>query len=153
MEIARLLHGIRQWWCGWGDVLRLHGAATSCRRAAAEPPQRLPLWQATLEKFFAWVWVAVALILASGLWMIHVPGGFKAIGLYVHLMFALGIVMMLIFAHVFFAPFRASDAFACRRRIGSRAARRWGRSASWSASNLVLGLLTVAVAILGRLFV
>ncbi len=31
-----------------------------------EPPQRLPLWAATFDRFFPWVWLAVTLILGSG---------------------------------------------------------------------------------------
>jgi len=150
MEIARLLHvlGVVVW---VGGMFFAYIALRPAAAALLEPPQRLPLWQATLRKFFVWVWVAVALILASGLWMIHMLGGFKAIGFYVHLMFALGIVMMLVFAHVFFAPFR--------RLTRSVQAQDWkpggaalGQIRKLVGLNLILGLLTVAVAILGRLF-
>ena len=150
MEIAKLLHvlGVVVW---VGGMFFAYMALRPAAAALLEPPQRLPLWQATLEKFFVWVWVAVALILASGLWMIHVLGGFRAIGLYVHLMFALGIVMMLIFAHVFFAPFRRLTRLvkAQEWKPGGAAL---GQIRKLVGLNLFLGLLTVAVAILGRMF-
>ena len=72
-----------------------------------EPPERLALWAGVFGRFFPWVWVAVVLLLASGFWMILARfGGFGSVGLYVHLMLALGIVMMLLFMHVYFAPYR-----------------------------------------------
>ena len=72
-----------------------------------EPPARLTLWAGVFSKFFPWVFVSIGLILGSGFWMIFmVFGGFGAIGLYVYAMLVLGSVMMLIFLHVYFAPFR-----------------------------------------------
>ncbi|MCI0653906.1 MAG: hypothetical protein L0Y39_05450, partial [Methylococcaceae bacterium] len=32
--------------------------------------QRLPLWSETFRRFFAWVWVAIVLLVATGNWMI-----------------------------------------------------------------------------------
>jgi uncharacterized membrane protein len=76
MEIARLLHVL-------GVVIWVGGmffAYVTLRPAAAallEPPQRLPLWQATLSRFFTWVWVAIGLILVSSIWMLTALGGMK----------------------------------------------------------------------------
>ena len=45
-------------------------------------------------------------ILATGLWLIFNKfGGMGSSPMYVHAMLGLGIVMMLIFMHVFFAPY------------------------------------------------
>jgi len=149
MEIARFLHVI-------GVVVWVGGmffAYMTLRPAAAvllEPPQRLPLWQATLSRFFTWVWIAVALIVVSSAWMLVALGGMKSVGVYVHIMLAIGVVMMLIFAHVFFAPYR--------RLTRAVQAKDWPAGGAALAQirklvglNLILGLLTVAVAILGRL--
>ena len=47
------------------------------------------------------------MLLASGYWMVlSFYGGFDVVGLHVHLMIWSGYLMMLIFLHVFFAPFR-----------------------------------------------
>lgn len=128
-------------------------AYMALRPAAAEllePPQRLALWGATFRRFFPWVWAAVALIMASGLHMLFALGGFGGSPRYVHVMFALGIAMMLIFAHVFFAPYR--------RLQGAVAAADWKAGGAALAQirrlvgiNLSLGLITIAVATLGRL--
>ena len=40
------------------------------------PAERLPLWGKVLGKFLPWVWVAIAMLLGSGYWMIFTgPGG------------------------------------------------------------------------------
>src|SRR5690242_8595479 len=61
-----------------------------------EPPLRLALWRRVFDRFFPWVWAAVALLLLSGYGMVFVGfGGFRGAGLHVHVMQATGILMML----------------------------------------------------------
>lgn len=117
-----------------------------------EPPQRLPLWAATFERFFPWVWLAVIALLGSGLYLIAAYGGFGAVGLHIHAMFALGAVMMLIFAQVYFALFR-------RLKTGV-AAQEWKPAAAALAQirvligiNLSIGIIIIFIAILGKLWV
>lgn len=104
MDIARLVHLLAALvWVGGMFFAYL------CLRPATshlEPPQRLKLWVAVLQRFFPWVWGAVVLLPASGYWLIMEMGGLSAVGVYVHLMQGLGIVMMLIFLHVYFVPYR-----------------------------------------------
>jgi len=129
-------------------------AYMALRPAAAqllEPPQRLPLWAATFSRFFPWVWVSVLFILVSGLSLIMLRGGFAGLPVYIHAMFALGLAMMLIFTHVFFAPYRRLKRFA--------AAQDWKAAAAALAQirvlvavNLSLGLLTILIATVGRAF-
>ncbi|EJN06938.1 CopD family protein [Herbaspirillum sp. YR522] len=114
-----------------------------------QAPQRLRLMAAVLARFFVWVWVAVALVLGSGLHMMfkmgagHVPP-------YVHAMAGIGLAMMLIFAHVFFAPFgRLRRASA--QQDWDRAARALLQIRTLVGLNLVLGLLTLAIGALGPL--
>ena len=83
--------------------------AYMCLRPAAgllDPPARLSLWAGTFERFFVWVWIAVVLLAATGYWMLAKLGGFGSVGIYVHIMHALGIAMILVFLHVYFAPYR-----------------------------------------------
>jgi len=117
--------------------------------ATLEPPQRLTLWAGVLGRFFPWVWLAVALILGSGLTIIAGVGGHMP--LHWHLMLTLGIIMMMIFAHLFFSPYRKLCRFV--------AAADWPRAAAalnqirkMVGVNLVLGLSTVAIATLGAYF-
>ena len=150
MKIAIFFHvvGVVVWVGG------MFFAYMALRPAAAvlDPPQRLPLWQETLRRFFNWVWVSVAFVLASGLSMLFLMGGFGAAPVHVHAMFAIGIVMMGIFGHVFFAPFR--------RLTAAVAAKNWkeggaalGQIRTLVALNLTLGFLTIAIATVGAIFV
>jgi uncharacterized membrane protein len=115
-----------------------------------EPPQRLGLWAAVFARFFPWVFASIALLLASGYWMVlSFYGGFDAVGMYVHLMMWGGYLMMLLFLHVFFAPFR--------RLKQAVAAGDWQAGARSLAQirvlvgvNLVLGVVVVAIATGGR---
>jgi uncharacterized membrane protein len=69
------------------------------------PPERLTLMSAVLSRFFVMVWISIALILSSGFWMLSMtdmklaPKGW-------HAMSGLGVLMCLIFAHLWFSPFR-----------------------------------------------
>lgn len=69
------------------------------------PPQRLTLLAATLSRFLAIVWVAIAVLLASGLAML-LQIGMKNAPLGWHLMFGIGLVMFALFGHLYFAPYR-----------------------------------------------
>ena len=150
MEFARLLHvlGVVVWVGG------MFFAYMALRPSAAmlDPPQRLPLWQATLRRFFTWVWVAIALILLSGIYMLSLFGGMAQASLYIHIMLGVGVVMMVIFAHLFFAPFKRMTR-AVQAKDWPVAGKALGQIGKMVLLNLILGMLTIAVAILGRLAV
>lgn len=117
--------------------------------AQLEPPQRLSLWAAVFERFFPWVWASVAAILATGLAMI-LQVGFASAPLNWHLMFGVGLLMMLIFFHVYFAPYgRLRRAVSAQKWPEGGAALNQIRQLV--GINLALGVLTIALATLGRL--
>jgi uncharacterized membrane protein len=118
--------------------------------AALEPGARLDLWLRVFGRFFAWVFAAIALLLASGYAMIFgVYAGFRGIGLHIHVMQATGIIMMLLFFHLYFAPWRRFQA-ALARRDPAAAASQLGQIRAIVTINLLLGLVTVAVGSSGR---
>jgi len=118
--------------------------------AALEPGTRLDLWLRVFERFFVWVFAAIVLLLASGYAMIFgVYAGFSGIGLHVHIMQGIGIMMMLLFFHLYFAPWRRFRA-AVARRDQAAAAAQLGQIRTIVMVNLLLGLLTVAVGSSGR---
>lgn len=121
------------------------------RPAAAQlltPPQRLPLWQAVFARFFVWVWAAVLLIPASGLGIL-LPVGFAAAPLHWHLMLTSGLVMIGIYLYVVFGPYaRLKAAVAAQDWPAGGAALNRIRQAV--GSNLLLGMLTIAFATVGR---
>jgi uncharacterized membrane protein len=118
--------------------------------APLEPPERLGLWRRVFARFFAWVWASVAALLASGFGMvIWGLGGFAAIGAYIQVMMGLGIVMMLAFAHLYFAPWRRFR-MAVDRGDFPAAAQQLTQIRRIVTVNLVLGLIVVAVGATGR---
>lgn len=146
MDLARWLHVL-------GVVIWVGGmffAYVALRPAAArlDPPLRLELWGETFRRFFVWVWVAVVAILLTGLHMTAVMGGLHAPH-YALAMAVIGMLMMLIFGHIYFASYAR-----LKRAV---AAREWPAGGAALASirrlvgvNLVLGLATVTIATAGR---
>jgi uncharacterized membrane protein len=118
--------------------------------AALEPGPRLLLWSRVLERFFLWVMAAIVVLLASGYGMIFgVYAGFRGIGLHINIMQGLGIVMMLLFFHLYFAPWRRFRA-AVGRQDYPAAARQLNQIRVIVTINLILGLITIAVGSSGR---
>jgi uncharacterized membrane protein len=115
-----------------------------------EPGPRLMLWARVLGRFFAWVIGAVVLLLVSGFAMVFdVFGGFGGLGLYIQLMMGIGIVMMLLFFHLYFAPWRRFRA-AVGRQDWAEGGRQLGQIRSIVTVNLVLGLIVVGIGASGR---
>tara|TARA_R110002096_G_scaffold227775_6_gene417159 strand:+ start:3640 stop:4098 length:459 start_codon:yes stop_codon:yes gene_type:complete len=113
-------------------------------------PDRVALWAGVFGKFFPWVWMTVVILLASGFWIILVEwGGFAAAGIHVHTMLLLGLIMMALFSHLYFAPFRRLRA-AVAANDTPAAAKQIGTIRIIVATNLVLGLITVAIGASGR---
>ncbi len=115
-----------------------------------EPPARLRLWAGVFSRFFPWVWIGIVLLLTTGYWMLFkLFGGMGGAPLYIHIMNGLGIIMILIYMHVFFAPFR--------RLKQAVAIEDWPTGGAKLAQirvlvgiNLSLGLIVVAIASGGR---
>lgn len=147
MQIARWIHllGVVVW---IGGMFFAHMALRPAAQALP-PPQRLPLLAATLARFLPWVAVAIVGILGSGVVLIHLLGGMKGVGPAVHTMTGIGVVMVLVYAAIVAGPFR--------RLRGAVATGEWERAGAAMAQvrmlvavNLVLGLVTLTVAVLGR---
>ncbi len=112
--------------------------------------ERLPLMGRVLARFFAWVWGAIIVLLLSGYGMVFLGfGGFAHVGLHVHLMQATGILMMLLFAHLYFAPWKRFCRAVNKGDFG-RAAKQLGEIRMIVTINLALGILTLLVGSTGR---
>ena len=117
---------------------------------ALETGPRLSLWSRVLGRFFAWVFAAIVLLLASGYAMVFaVFGGFGKIGLHVQLMQGIGILMMLLFFHLYFAPWRRFRA-AVARQDWAEAGRQLAQIRTIVTVNLVLGIIVIAIGSSGR---
>ena len=147
ISIALFLHVV-------SDVIWIGGmflAYMAVRPSAVEvlePPQRLKLWTGIFSRFFPWVWAAVVLILATGFVMI---GEMRAVPGYVIVMTVIGVAMSAIFMHIVFAPFAR-----LKRAVDAEDWKAGGAALNQIrvlvGINLTLGLVNIAVAMLGRAF-
>ena len=122
------------------------------RLAAGEldPPIRVPLWGRVFQKFFPWVWMAVIILPLSGYWMIFsVWGGFAGLPLHVHIMQAFGLVMILIYLHLWFAPYRRFRIALSNSNIPA-AGGNLNQIRILVTVNLIIGLVTSVIGSTGR---
>lgn len=128
-------------------------AYMALRPAAAqvlEPPPRLQLWVQVFKLFFLWVWLSIIVILVTGYWMLFgFFGGFANAGLHIHLMHGGGIVMVLIYLHVFFSPYRKLR-HAVVVQDYAEGASQLAVIRKLIALNLSIGLIVVLIASGGR---
>jgi len=115
-----------------------------------EPGPRLMLWSRVLGRFFAWVFAAIVLLLLTGYAMVFgLYAGFAGIGLHVQLMQGIGILMVLLFLHLYFAPWRRFRT-AVARQDWAEGGRQLGQIRTIVTINLVLGVIVVAIGSSGR---
>ena len=111
---------------------------------------RLDLWRHVLGRFFPWVWASIVALLLSGYGMIFLGlGGFAEAGVHVHVMQVTGLLMMALFLHLYFAPWRRLQR-ALAQSDDQMATRQLTQIRRIVATNLVLGLVTVAIGASGR---
>ncbi len=113
-------------------------------------PFRLRLWNNTFKRFFPWVWLSIILVFASGYFILFsLIGGFAKAAVYIHIMHGLGIVMLLIFMHVFFAPYNKLRKAVINEgwETGAKALSqiRW-----LILANLSIGIITIVTATVGK---
>jgi uncharacterized membrane protein len=108
------------------------------------------LWQQMLSRFFAWGWVSLLLILATGISMVFLKfGGYSGTPMIHRGNMAIGIPAIALFGYVFFGPWRQYRRTTLRR--------------DWTAAQtaltrvqvvmrviLVLGLIASVVSAVGR---
>src|SRR6202163_4742401 len=115
-----------------------------------DPAVRLPLWRRVFARFLPWVGVSIVALLASGFAMIFLVFGKLADAApYVHAMAATGIIMMLLFLHLIFAPWRRFRAAVDRGAL-PEAAKGLNQIRIIVGINLLLGVLTIMVGGAGR---
>jgi uncharacterized membrane protein len=147
-----------------GGMFVMHFAVRPSAVEVLAPPQRLPMLAATLRRFFNWVTISVLVTLASGLAMFVGIGmaagamgrgenaflaGLKLAHPSIHAMFFTGLVMMAVYAFIRLAPYPR-----LQRHV---AAQEWPQAAEQLdqirllvATNLALGIATIATATVGR---
>lgn len=117
-----------------------------------EPPARLKLWVGVFGRFFPVVWVSIFILLSTGYLMIFsIWQSMAATPVSVHIMNGLGIIMVLVFMHVFFSPYK--------RLKNAVLAEDWPSGANALAQirmlvgvNIIIGVSLISVASAGRYF-
>lgn len=114
--------------------------------AQLQPPVRLALLAAVLQRFFVVVAVSIAVLLATGGYLLTSapapPPGW-------HAMAGLGLIMMLVFGHIVLSPYRRMKQ-AIGRADWPEAGRRMGQITLLAKINLGLGWLAIAAVMLWR---
>lgn len=113
-----------------------------------EPPLRLQFWRRIFSRFFVWVWVAVTAIPITG-GVLFAQVGFAGAPIHWHIMLTIGTLMVALFVLI---------AGVLYPRLVKRVEEQnWPQAGALLnrirlivTTNLVLGLITVIVATLGR---
>lgn len=115
-----------------------------------EAPVRLTLWRDVFARFLPWVGVSIAALLVSGYAMMFMThGGFRGVPLFIHVMQGTGILMMLIYLHLYFAPWRRLQKFV-QAADWPNAGKQLAMIRKLVAINLALGVITVLIGSTGR---
>jgi uncharacterized membrane protein len=143
MNIALLLHVLSV--VIWvGGMFFAYMALRPVAASQLEPPERLKLWVGVFGRFFPWVWASIIVILVTGFWIVGMYGGFKGLGMHINVMMATGFVMMLLFLHVFFAPYRKLKR-AVQAEDWSAGGKSLAQIRILVGINTLIGLITIAV--------
>ena len=117
-------------------------------QAQLQPPVRLALVTAVLARFFAVVVVSIVVLLATGAWfLLQASAGATPPGW--HAMAALGLVMMAIFGHIWFAPYRRLKQ-AVAAGNWPEGGKQMGRLTLLAKINLGIGWVAIAAVMLWR---
>lgn len=123
-----------------GGMVCMVWAVRPAAQAHLQPAARLPLMVAALRRFFLLVWLCIAVLWATGGHALaahaSAPAAWRA-------MAGIGLVMSLIFAWIWFVPFRQIRD-AMNHQDGPRAGAGLARMHPFILTNLVLGWLAVA---------
>lgn len=116
--------------------------------ARQEPPLRLPLVVEVLRRFFVVVIASIVLLLGTGVpLLLQVRGAQAPAGW--HAMAGLGVVMMLVFGHIYFGPWRRLKA-AVAQENWPDGGKRMSQITLLVKVNLGLGWVAIAAVLLWR---
>ena len=114
-----------------------------------ETQMRARIWVGIFRRFFPWVWACIVVLLVSGFLMTRDSfDNVSAIPAFVYVMMGLGVLMMLLFGHLYFAPYKRLKQ-AVATGDDALAARSIAQIRITMAAILVLGLIVVLDGLLG----
>ena len=135
-----------------GGMIFAHNSLRPAAVQVLEPPLRLELWVQVFRRFFVLVWLSIVIILATGYWMLfNYFGGFAGAGLHIHIMHGGGLLMVMIYLHVFFAPYRRLRQAVIIQDYPLAGAQ-LNQIRQMVGINILIGLLVIIVGSAGRYF-
>ncbi len=133
-----------------GGMIFAHNSLRPAAVQVLEPPLRLELWVQVFRRFFVLVWISIALVLSTGYWMLfNYFGGFAGAGIHILIMHWLGLAMVAIYLHVFFAPYRRLKQAVIVQDYPLAAAQ-LNQIRKMVGINILLGILVIVIASAGR---
>jgi uncharacterized membrane protein len=133
-----------------GGMIFAHSSLRPAAVQTLEPPLRLQLWVQVFRRFFVLVWISIALVLITGYWMLfNYFGGFQGSGIHIHIMHGAGIIMVMIYLHVFFSPYRRLKQAVIIQDYPLAGAQ-LNQIRKLVGINILIGLLVIIVASAGR---
>lgn len=135
-----------------GGMFFAHMALRPAMMEEMDAEHRLRLWRRILPRFFAWVWLSIAVLLVTGygvVWWGY--GGMGVLPLHVNIMQGTGLLMMLLYVVLYFGPYQGFQR-AMAKGDTTLAARGHQRIRRIIVTNLVLGLFTSAIGATGPLW-
>lgn len=139
------LAGAIFWMGGMGFMLL---ALRPAAAATLQPPERLRLLGDVLRRFFWIVGVSIVVLLLTG-GALMAAAGWQGMPRGWHAMAGIGVVMVLLFAHILAAPYgRLRGAVAASN--WPEGARRMGQIATFVRINFALGWIAIAAVLLWR---
>lgn len=135
-----------------GGMLFAHMFLRPVAAAQLEPPVRLTLWVGVFKRFFPVVWLSVLFLPTTGYMMIfEIWGSMAYTPISVHIMNGLGVVMIFIYMHVYFAPFKRLKE-AVIKQDWPEGARNLNIIRQMVGINMTIGVIVIIVASAGRMF-
>ncbi len=133
-----------------GGMIFAHNSLRPAAMRVLEPPLRLELWVQVFRRFFVLVWISIAVLFVTGYWMLfQYFGGFSAAGVHIHIMHGAAIIMVALYLHVFFVPYRRLKQAVIVQDYPLAGAQ-LNQIRKLIGFNIVIGLLVIVVASAGR---
>ncbi|OSM05101.1 CopD family protein [Magnetofaba australis] len=135
-----------------GGMFFAHFMARPAGEAVLNSPERIQMMAAIFQRFFRWVWGAIMILPATGLWLIFQQfGGWGGASWPHHAMTALGCIMIGLYAYMYFGPYNEfkrmiKECLFPEAGIYMRSIRKI------VTINLTLGLSVATLAALGRYY-
>ena len=132
-----------------GGTLFIHRSVYPALMVDSKIPNGIEIYLIILKRFFPWMWIAIVLTIGSGYWIIFsYYGGLELLAYYIQIMSGLGLTMLVNSIVMHLVPYRGLRAAVESDEI-DKAVKQARFLHRLMGANLVLGLVTILMAIAG----